>query len=480
MPKTGLKNGISRMPLLLLLLLSISLTATAQQPTPQVVDLFNKGQDAHSHGDLDQAVKLYSQAIELNPNIYQIHYQLGVALMALKRPKEAIQSFEAAVKLKSDFAKGFNSLGEAQVECADLNGASDSFSKAIQIDATFLAAHANLGLVYIKEAATSKPNESASLNSKAREELETAYRLGAKTSRVVVALAEARAKTGDSAGAIELLGQIIGTDPNNRDLRISRATLLLGMKNYEDALVDLEAAYKIRPTADLAGAIADANMKLGKRDSAIAVLADYNHRDPKNEQIATAYTSLMIEAGRGEEIADSLKAVLAEHPKNPKLLVTVGDLYAPNHPEQAVEFYLRAYSLDQNNVDYKVKLGSALVRSKQSDKGLGLLQSAARERPDDYTVHANLATALFTLKAYGDAAVQYQWIVKARPQQAIGYYFLALSLDKQEFHEDALPAYETFLKLADPVVNKNEIEAANLRLPGLKRLIAEKKGKRHP
>ena len=209
MPKTGLKNGISRMPLLLLLLLlllSISLTASAQQPTPQVIDLFNKGQDAHSHGNLDEAVKLYSQAIELNPNIYQIHYQLGVALMALKRPKEAVQSFEAAVKLKSDFAKGFNSLGEAQVECADLNGASDSFSKAIQIDANFAAAHANLGFVYIKEAATSKPNESGSLNSKAREELETAYRLGTKSSRVVVALAETRAKTDDSAGAIELLG----------------------------------------------------------------------------------------------------------------------------------------------------------------------------------------------------------------------------------------------------------------------------------
>src|SRR5581483_2739831 len=476
MNQQPVKKGVRLMPLLFLLLFPLS--AFAQKPDQKVVDLFNAGQDAHSSGNLEESVKLYSQAIDLEPNIFQIHYQLGVALMSLNRPKEAIKSFETVTKLKPDFAKAFNGLGEAQVEVSDLIGALDSFGKATQIDTNFAKAHANLGLVQAKLAAGS--SDPVAQYAKARAELETAIRLGDKSGRTVATLAELRARTGDRDGAIELLGQMIGSQPDNLDLRLSRAKLLMEEKDYSGAVADLSIIYKAKPSADVASAIADSYVKLNKRDSAIEILADYTHRDPKNEKIAAAYTSLMIEAGRGEEIVDSLKEMLAKQPNNAALLISIGDLYAPNHPEQAVEFYLRAFSLDSKNIDYRLKLGSALVRSKQSDKGLALLKSVVHDRPDDYVAHANLATALFTLKDYNDAAVEYQWIVNSRPQQAIGYYFLALSLDKQELHEQALPAYESFLKLADPVVNKNEIEAANLRLPGLKRLIAEKKGKKHP
>ena len=79
----------------LAILLSITTSIYAQGPNQQVIDLFNSGQDAHQHGKLEDAVKLYSQAIELDPNIYQIHYQLGIALMALKRSDEAVKSFSS-------------------------------------------------------------------------------------------------------------------------------------------------------------------------------------------------------------------------------------------------------------------------------------------------------------------------------------------------------------------------------------------------
>src|SRR5689334_3374741 len=102
-------------------LLSVA-SINAQGPDQKVIDLFNAGQDAHQHGDLNAAIKLYSQAVEADGNIYQIHYQLGLALVSLKRPKEAIKSFENVVRLKPDFAKGLNALGETQLELMDLTG----------------------------------------------------------------------------------------------------------------------------------------------------------------------------------------------------------------------------------------------------------------------------------------------------------------------------------------------------------------------
>ena len=169
-------------------------------------------------------------------------------------------------------------------------------------------------------------------------------------------------------------------------------------------------------------------------------------RDPKNEKIIVLYVNLMVEAGHGAEVLGAVQTLLNEHPKNAPLLATLGDLYTAEFPERAVDFYILAFNLDSKNVDYRLKLGSALVRSKQADKGIGLLQLVVRERPNDYSVHANLATAYFSLARYEEATVEYKWVINARPQQAIGYYFLALSFDKQQDFISALPNYEMFLQ----------------------------------
>jgi hypothetical protein len=43
---------------------------------------------------------------------------------------------------------------------------------------------------------------------------------------------------------------------------------------------------------------------------------------------------------------------------------------------------------------------------------------------------------------------------------------------------DSQAAYEQYLKLADPVADKLEIEKVNLRLPVIRRLVKEGKGKK--
>ena len=466
-------------PLVLILLLFAVSSIYAQEPNQKVIELFNAGQDAHQHGNLNEAVKLYTQAIEVDSNIYQIHYQLGMALVSLKRPKEAIKSFENVVRLKPDFAKGFNALGEAQLETLDLAGASDSFSKALQIDQSLAKTHTNLARVLIKQAATNQ-TQSADLYSRAKTELEKALVLGDKSNQSTSLLAVVYAKIGDRPAAIKMLDQVIAAEPGNLDARSTRGQLQYTQGNFAGSIVDLEPVYKTAPTAEIAAQLSDAYIKVNRTADALTVLSDSVHRNPQDERLFNLYVNLMTQSGHGDEVISIVQTYLAEHKTNAFALATMGDILAPKQPEKAVEFYIQAYNLDTGNIDFRLKLGSALVRSKQADKGLPLLQSAVHERPNDYTAHANLATAFFSLGRFVEATPEYKWIVNARPQQAIGYYFLAVSWDKQQEYEQAEPVYVMFLKLADPVVNKNEIDAVNFRLPGLRRLISEKKGKRHP
>jgi tetratricopeptide (TPR) repeat protein len=101
--------------------------------------------------------------------------------------------------------------------------------------------------------------------------------------------------------------------------------------------------------------------------------------------------------------------------------------------------------------------------------------------PDHYTAHANLATALYKLKRYPEALLEYEWLLKTRPNLSIAHYFIATAHDNLGEYKEALAAYEIFLGKADATTNQLEIEKVKLRLPSLRHQIQIGQGvKRKP
>ena len=91
--------------------------------------------------------------------------------------------------------------------------------------------------------------------------------------------------------------------------------------------------------------------------------------------------------------------------------------------------------------------------------------------PNNYAAHANLATARYELKQFAEALVEYEWLLKSKPDLAVAYYFIATAHDNLGEYEQALTAYENFLSRADTKTNQLEIEKIKLRLPSLRRQI---------
>jgi hypothetical protein len=87
-----------------------------------------------------------------------------------------------------------------------------------------------------------------------------------------------------------------------------------------------------------------------------------------------------------------------------------------------------------------------------------------------------MAAALYELKLYKQAIVEYKWINAARPDLAVVFFFIGSAHDQIAEYEDALAAYETFLRRADAQANGLEIEKVNLRLPILRRQIERGEG----
>jgi Flp pilus assembly protein TadD len=183
----------------------------------------------------------------------------------------------------------------------------------------------------------------------------------------------------------------------------------------------------------------------------------------------------MAENGQGEEAEKEISRVVAARPADAKLLARVGDFFFKEKPSQAADYYKRSIEADPKDNRARVQLGASLVRSMQIEAALPVLADAISREPDSYAAHASLATALFKLKQYPEAAREFIWIIRVRPEVAASYFFLGIAIDHLGDCEQASKAYQEFVRRADPALNKSEVEEAIARSGQLQKLIKEHK-----
>jgi tetratricopeptide (TPR) repeat protein len=95
----------------------------------------------------DDALESYDTAISLDPNHAQAWQNRGNALMDLKRPEAAVASYDNAIALRPDFAEAYSGRGNALWELRRPEHAIASFDRAIALRPDLAVAHHNRGNV---------------------------------------------------------------------------------------------------------------------------------------------------------------------------------------------------------------------------------------------------------------------------------------------------------------------------------------------
>ena len=109
--------------------------------------LFNISGAFHkSNGQLEEAVKKFSQALSLNSNYAEAHYNLGVTLRELGQIDAAIQSYQNAIAVKNDYPDAHNNLGNAFLDLKRFDTAVEHFEWAVAFNPEFASAYNNLGI----------------------------------------------------------------------------------------------------------------------------------------------------------------------------------------------------------------------------------------------------------------------------------------------------------------------------------------------
>ena len=97
-----------------------------------------------SQGQVNEALALYRQAIQMRPGFEGAHLNLGAVLNQTGHVAEAIDEFKQAIQLKPDDPSAYNDLG-AVLEAGHLDESIRLFQRAIELDPNYADAHKNLG-----------------------------------------------------------------------------------------------------------------------------------------------------------------------------------------------------------------------------------------------------------------------------------------------------------------------------------------------
>jgi tetratricopeptide (TPR) repeat protein len=453
------------------------------EPGQQAAVLFDAGQKAHEAGRLEEAVRLYTEALARDPALWQAEFQRGIAYLSLRRLAEAraaitrvteqLAEFADSAQLRAISARAQIALGEIALAEDNFAEAEQAFRRALELQPQ--AGRARTGLAEVLLGSQQFAEAAA--------EAKAALAAGDQRAATYILLGEALMLSGKYDEALPPLDEAVKLEPQSLIALRYRAEVHLARQHPARAIADLQAALALEKLAPVMLRLAEVYRQRKQFTEAAQLYRRILASEPAHAEARASLAASLIEAGQAEAAIAQLETLVKAEPQRAELRAQLAELYLPAQPEKALEQYTAAAQLEPAQTSHQLGIGAALVKLRRFPEAVEVLRQVLAREPKSglaYFAHTNLATALFELEDYGNAAREYVWILNQQrdpKRAAIALYFLGICFDRLGDYEQALKAYERFLALASPD-QQLEIEKVKLRLPSLQRQIKEGKGRR--
>ena len=222
----------------------------------------------HIYQDLET---LWRDTLAKNPNAWIAHNNLGVILEPRGRSPEAIEHYEQALRIKSDYAEAHYNLGTLLGEAGRVPEAIDHLEQAVRIKPNYAEAHYNLGkalmvsgrvpeaVEHYEQALRLNPNnaeEHYSLGNllltlgkgqEAAEHWEQAIRIKPDYAEAYNNLGAALAQADRFPEAIEQFTQVVRITPGDAEAHFNLAAALEQADRVPEAIGHYEQALRLKP-----------------------------------------------------------------------------------------------------------------------------------------------------------------------------------------------------------------------------------------
>ena len=276
-------------------------------------------------GDPSSASEWIGKAVSIDPQNAAYRFNLGKALLQLKRPSDASAALERAIALDNDYAEAYNELGLARMELGDLQAATSAFRRALRLRSNYWEAFNNLGLALHRQGR----------NEEASESLRAALELEPQSPTVLSNFGLVLRAQGRAAEAVESYRGALASNPQDPTVLTNLGNALADLSRYE------EAASCFREATAIAPGDADGYYNWG-----------------------AAY----LRAKRFKEAAEKFSDALARNPRLVEAERGRGSaLHQLGRIEEAIEVFRRALLLQPDDKDARSQLLFALLHSDEAD-----------------------------------------------------------------------------------------------------------------
>jgi tetratricopeptide (TPR) repeat protein len=265
-------------------------------------------------GDFEGAKKEFARAIELDPSLAEAHYNLGLALLggAKQVPvwNEALEHFEAALKVRPDYPEASNMAGVCRLETGDAARAAELFRAALKAKPDAGGMHFNLGRAL---EAQGKPEDALA-------EYTTAVKDRQPYSEAEMAIGNLLYGKGDLPESAEHFKAALAANPEIEEGHYKLAKVLRGEGKTRDAQVELKlASALIQAKADVVMSTHLSNesldrAKAGDIPGGIQLLRKALWLDPSNAIANYNLGLLLADAGNLEAATLELRKAISLAP----------------------------------------------------------------------------------------------------------------------------------------------------------------------
>ncbi len=205
--------------------------STAQQD-------YEQAQSVEASGNYDEAVKLFGQVIDREPDFWQAYYKRGEAYSIQEKYELAVEDYSHVIDLQPDFALAYVARGVAYEQIDDHSHALDDSNKAIELGTSddyvyFNRGQAHLGLLDFEKAIA-----------------DFTYWIDLNPKTYAVAYyyrSRAYYAVSNLPGMVDDLDIFIELQPESPSVLADRAYIHRLLGNYDNAISDYSKAIDLKP-----------------------------------------------------------------------------------------------------------------------------------------------------------------------------------------------------------------------------------------
>jgi len=408
---------------------------------PQLVDPhINKGTISLQSGNDQMAEAEFLRAVKIAPEVLNSRIMLAKYYIKNERYHEAVNILKEGLKGNESDAVIYNIIGAAYLGAGDLENGRQNFEKAISTNPKIFLPYFNLAILYLnkgeKEMAVKeyekileidKRNVTALLmlakvmeaDKKDKEAL-SYYMMAKETGKEIayLSLAAFYQKKDDIVQAQKTLQEALSFDPRYSHAKDMMGRLLIGKKNYKEALSVYRDLKESSPEIS-AEMTADIYAAMGEYDKAITEMKGLLIKDDKRIDVLGKIVSLYIKKKDFENAEKTARDIISLKPQGDAGYLILSSVFMENQQfREALNAAKKAQELNPRNAETRSAIGRIYIFMKDFQRASESFEEIERSNPKYVPAYFYHAQTLEQMGQKKDAAEKYKELLKLSPNYA--------------------------------------------------------------